>query len=79
MNKILANFLIAREEMEGKDRKPNTLLLIGMENFISNYLMTGYRLPQQGCTDGGKKWHHYLQRENFASHSELVPGWVRRD
>lgn len=40
MNKILANFFIA-EEMEVKDIKPNTLLLIGMENLISNYLRTG--------------------------------------
>lgn len=44
-----------------------------MDNFISNYLMTGYRLPQQGCTDDGKKWHHYQQWENLASHSELEP------
>lgn len=73
MNKILANFLIA-EEKEVKDIKPNTLLLIGMENLISNYLRTGYRFPQQGFTDDGKKQHHYLQRENLASHSESVPG-----
>lgn len=45
-----------------------------MDNFVSNYLMTGYRLPQQGCTDG-QKWRYYLQWENLASHSELEPRW----